>query len=430
MSAFPNNNDQNGGNNNNPNKNNLNFGKVFVNQARRNELQKRVRADEEEYNRYMSQRPEGGSGVLGGQMIENQNVGYTPDEMEVLRTMENMDIDYNQAKKLLIIQNEESNLANKTSGGAEQRRRLMLTKVRERERKREELREERTRKAKKKEEDKIQKKKDLARLKGLKNAEREWQRKEMEKQISRNHADQRREARLKTLDRSNSNKKLKKSNMSPHVSQNYNRNDTSNDDMSNNNNFDNNYKCSHSKKNSVAKQSSSGEYWKRRAMQLVGENHRLKHQNDMLRKDMAVLKQQSGHHVDNAHLSNNSRHQIFIGSEEWHQLIQCDEISREATLQYLCNAAKEAEDGNGDFPSISYAIACVKDMMNESIANIGTERNDIQNVSLIGMNDVNNPEMESFINVDKNENEDGEDLEMEQKPTSEELRALRLSRFT
>ena len=159
MSAFPNNNDQNGGNNNNPNKNNLNFGKVFVNQARRNELQKRVRADEEEYNRYMSQRPEGGSGVLGGQMIENQNVGYTPDEMEVLRTMENMDIDYNQAKKLLIIQNEESNLANKTSGGAEQRRRLMLTKVRERERKREELREERTRKAKKKEEDKIQKKK-------------------------------------------------------------------------------------------------------------------------------------------------------------------------------------------------------------------------------------------------------------------------------
>jgi hypothetical protein len=426
MSAFPNN-DQNGGNNKDPNKNNHNFGKVFVNQARRNELQKGVAADEEEYNRYRNQRPEGGSGVLGGQMIENQNMRYKPDDMVIFQTMQTMDIDYDEAYTLLVMQNEER--TNKTTG-VEQRRRLLSKKARERERKKIEQREERNRKAKKMEEDEIQRKKDRARLKGLENAQRKRQQKQMEKQISRIHGDKRREARLKTLDKSGSNKKLKKSNISLQVSRDSKKNDTSYGDRSDNNNFDNNYKDSHSKKNSVAKQSSSGEYWERRAMELLDENQKLKHQNDILRNDMAVLKLQSGHDANNANSPNSPSHQIFIGSEEWRQLIQCDEITREATLQYLCNVAKEAEDGNADFPSISYAIACVKDMMNENIDNIGTERNNIQNLSLLGMNDVNNPETESFINVDKNENEDGEDLEMEQKPTPEELRALRLSRYT
>ena len=94
----------------------------------------------------------------------------------------------------------------------------------------------------------------------------------------------------------------------------------------------------------------------------------------------------------------------------------------------MFNTAKDAEDGNSDFPTISYAIACVKDMMNESIVGTDMKQRNGGNISQIGMN-VNNPEMESFIHevVDENESEDEEDMDVEQKPTPEELRALRLN---
>ena len=85
MASFPNN-DQNGNddqqNTNRNNNNNRKFGQVFVNQARRNKLQQGVAADEEQYNRYISQRPQGGSGVLGGRRIENNpNTDYVPDNI-------------------------------------------------------------------------------------------------------------------------------------------------------------------------------------------------------------------------------------------------------------------------------------------------------------------------------------------------------------
>ena len=49
-------------NNNNNNKRNEKptFGRVYVNHAKRSALQKNVAADEEEYNKYISQRPLGG----------------------------------------------------------------------------------------------------------------------------------------------------------------------------------------------------------------------------------------------------------------------------------------------------------------------------------------------------------------------------------
>ena len=141
MASFPNN-DQNGNddqqNTNRNNNNNRKFGQVFVNQARRNKLQQGVAADEEQYNRYISQRPQGGSGVLGGRRIENNpNMDYVPDNMAILQAMETMDIDYDEARLLLIMQNEERNVVGNLGGGAEQRRRLLSAKVREREKKKE-----------------------------------------------------------------------------------------------------------------------------------------------------------------------------------------------------------------------------------------------------------------------------------------------------
>ena len=166
-------------------------------------------------------------------------------------------------------------------------------------------------------------------------------------------------------------------------------------------------------------------------MELLEENQKLKHQNDILRKNIDVLKLQGGHGIKVEKSANSPiRHQIFIGSEEWQQLLQCDEITREMALQYLFNTAKDAEDGNSDFPTISYAIACVKDMMNESIVGTNMKQRNGGNISPIGMN-VNNPEMESFIHeVDENESEDEKDMDVEQKPTPEELRALRLNRYS
>ena len=436
MASFPNN-DQNGNddqqNTNRNNNNNRKFGQVFVNQARRNKLQQGVAADEEQYNRYISQRPQGGSGVLGGRRIENNpNMDYVPDNMAILQAMETMDIDYDEARLLLIMQNEERNVVGNLGGGAEQRRRLLSAKVREREKKKRELREKRIRDAKKKKEDEIQRKKDRARLKGLQNTERKRQQKQWEKQISRSTADKRREARLKTLDKSGSNGNLTKNKVSTQISRTFNN---YNNNSNNNNNNNNNSR--HSNKKVTAKESSSSnEYWKARAMELVQENQKLQHQNKNMKKNIDILKLQSGQGIiDNANTINSTSHQIHISSEEWYQLLQCDEITREMALQYLFNATEEAEAGNTNYPTISYAITCVKDMINESTYVQDQNDNNVGNMSNVNMN-VDNPEMTSLFGKYENNEEDDEeeeeeqDVDMEQKPTPEELRALRLNRYS
>ena len=418
MSAFPNNakEERNASDN---------FGRVFVNQAKRSELRRRVAADEKEYDRYINQRPQGGSGILGGHRIENKNMAYEPDEFVILQTMETMDIDYNEARILLIMQNEE-----RTNDGAVQRRRLLLSKVRERERKKREHREKRDREAKKRQEDEIQKKKDRARLKGLKNSERKRHQQQMEMQVSRMHANKRREARVKALDKSGGNNtnlrncKLSVSKFSQRHTNNHHNNC---DDYNNNNIFTAHQENNTNRKiSSTAKNFSGREYWEARAMQLLEENQKLKHRNENLIKSIEILQLQSGHGIGNANPPSASSHQAFMGSEEWRHLLECDEITREATLQYLYNTAREAENGNTSFPTVSYAIACVRDTVNESIP-ASVQWNNTGNTSTANIN-VENPEMESSVDDNDCERED-EEME-ERKPTPEELRALRLSRYS
>ena len=104
-------------------------------------------------------------------------------------------------------------------------------------------------------------------------------------------------------------------------------------------------------------------------------------------------------------------------------------------LQYLFNATEEAEAGNTNYPTISYAITCVKDMINESTYVQDQNDNNVGNMSNVNMN-VDNPEMTSLFGKYENNEEDDEeeeeeqDVDMEQKPTPEELRALRLNRYS
>eukprot|EP00942_MAST-04A_sp_MAST-4A-sp1_P001233 g1233.t1 len=353
-------------NNNNNNKRNENptFGRVYVNHAKRSALQKNVAADEEEYNKYISQRPHGGSGVLGGRRMETNNSMYEPDQMAIMETMEKMDVAYDEARTALISDFEENKSAQHAS--VNQRRKLLFRKVREREKQTKDIREKREQAAKRVEEEKIRVKKARARLQALKNDQRVKLQREEQLRVSQMNRKERLGKRIKNLDQSGSNRKFK----------------VSRNSYSNNN-----------KKELEAATKTSSSAWERRAMELIEENLKLKARNETLAKEINILGTQ--HQTSPTPVMN---HQIYVSSEEWFSLLDCEEGVRTAALEYLSNETQRAESGDCAFPTISYAIGAVKDSMQNG----------------------NRKE----LNGNRLDHE-----EEERKPTQEELRKLRLSRY-
>ena len=133
---------------------------------KRKQLHLQREADEKEYQRMMSVRPHGGSGVIGGTPI-NVKLTYIPHEMEILKTMQDLDIDYNDAKQFLISEKEiyckEKNISIEKDQLRRARVNTLMNKQKEKE-----LKKEIYEKAiKDKEEEKIRQHKEKCRQKGL-----------------------------------------------------------------------------------------------------------------------------------------------------------------------------------------------------------------------------------------------------------------------
>jgi hypothetical protein len=73
------------------------FGLV-LNPRRRNELARQVEIEEMQYQRFMSRRPQSGSGILGGgESIRLRTEEYVPSDNEIMAMMQLMDIDWDDA---------------------------------------------------------------------------------------------------------------------------------------------------------------------------------------------------------------------------------------------------------------------------------------------------------------------------------------------
>jgi hypothetical protein len=90
---------------------------MSVNTKKNQILQRQIAADEEQYIKMKSVRPQGGSGVVGGGKMlsspvhQSQVVEYVLSNEKIMETMQLLDIGWEEAKQLLILQ------LNETQGG-------------------------------------------------------------------------------------------------------------------------------------------------------------------------------------------------------------------------------------------------------------------------------------------------------------------------
>lgn len=94
-------------------------------------LLKQREDDEIEYQKLLSKRPQGGSGVLessNSNLIPTSST-FIPDDSCVMKTMQDLDIDWEEAKQFLITENEINFPSKKVDWEHTQLRKMRLAKI-------------------------------------------------------------------------------------------------------------------------------------------------------------------------------------------------------------------------------------------------------------------------------------------------------------
>jgi len=133
---------------------------------KRKQLHLQREANEKEYQRMMSIRPHGGNGVVGGTPI-NEKLTYVPHEIDILKTMQDLDIDYIDAKQFLITEKEIYCKENNITIEKDQLRRARVNKLMSKQREKDVKKELYEKELKRKENEKINQYKEKCRQKGL-----------------------------------------------------------------------------------------------------------------------------------------------------------------------------------------------------------------------------------------------------------------------
>ena len=357
-----------------------------VNPRRRREVLAAQEKERRHFEKLKAQRPTGGSGTLGGAIQEDGDT-YEPTETEIIMKMEYCDLDYDDARRLLVIEYEDRNPGRVVQHKTPPLNRARRKEIRRRKMEKEKRREDRERAEKEQEEAALREKKVAARAQAVKNEKAKQLEVGRQQQVSKQHAVERRKARISRFDL------RKESNLQ--VGEPVQRADHA---------------------GAVASLPSSMQkekYYENRTMELTSEVLALKESVSLLKRELNAkqrdqaavplqkppapkritteeLAKSSGCTVDTvrsmdyfgtrpSHLrpqapsaSNNNvsstsyGHEPPISSKDWAALLECSEPTRAMALKYLAMNTKSAEEGMGEFPSVEYAIAFVRDTQSQT----------------------------------------------------------------
>lgn len=347
-----------------------------VNPRRRQEVLAVQEKERRNFEKLMARRPKGGSGVLGGAVRENADM-HEPTEIEIITKMEDCDLDYVDARRLLLIEWEDRN-----PGRMVQHKTSPLNRMRRKEMEKRNRREERERAEKEKEEAALRSKKLAARAQAVKNEKAKQQEVGRQQQVSRQHAVERRKARITRLDH----RKERDLQVGEPVQR-----EVHVDAFA-----------------SLPLSMQKEKYYENRTMELKSEVLALKNSVSLLKRELNAkqlgraaapiqdppapkritteeLAKSSGCTVDTVRSmdyfgtrasspnyatgnvsSTSHRREPAISSKDWAALLACPEPSRVMALEYLAMNTKSAEEGMGEFPSVEYAIAFVLDTQSQT----------------------------------------------------------------
>lgn len=401
--------------------------------TKQQKLKKQIEDGEIQYQIMKSKRPTGGSGMLGGNDIINpkyQN-NYKPLDYEIMKTMENLDIEWKEAEQFLITQKNIYLQDNHINLEQYNLRKIRMNYIKSNEKEKENKRELYKHNNELEENQLIEKKKEKSRIKGLVIKQKEKDNIDKQIQISKLNHNYTIAQRIQKFDIDNNSKN------SNNDDKKFNEITTTNNDSKYekflnfytneynnifNKNKDNNNKIKNNSKNIIKDNdcnilNNADDDNGDNSIDADDDDGNINDDNNSLSfKDFTIKDQNNYNQI--AH-NTIHKHQSFLNSNEWKLLINLPDEIRIYTMNRMFEEMINYELHNRDLPNLN-------DIINESYIHFNDNIND--NINIITTENIDNAK-HNMINLSNNNDSSDSNDKSSSSLTKNDLRELRLRHF-